>query len=106
MLVSADPARVLAQAAESIERHAEARDIPATTCTPQQRAMASAVNAFNAIEGTSLDERQGNMLLVMLQAAYARNAAANGVPRAHDYKNAAAGLAMAGESVSYPGAAA
>ena len=62
--------------------------------TDGERSMRAAVDAFNALTGHKLTERDGWMFMVMLKASRAQA----GRFRADDYIDGAAYFALAGES--------
>jgi len=64
----------------------------------QERSMAATVAAFNALEGTSLTERQGWAFMQVLKLARSAASARNGQFNADDFVDCAAYAALAGES--------
>jgi hypothetical protein len=64
----------------------------------QGRSMAATVAAFNALEGTSLTERQGWAFMQVLKLARSAASARNGQFNADDFVDGAAYAALAGES--------
>ena len=64
-----------------------------------ERSMKRCVDAFNALEGTNLTEKQGWRFMVLLK--YARSV--NGVFTADDYEDMAAYAGLAGECASQQG---
>jgi hypothetical protein len=83
---------ILKRAAKHMEDRAAARDQPGG-----ERSMKRTVDAFNALTGGSMSERDGWMFMVCLKAARACNTA-KGLP--DDYEDLAAYAGLAGESVS------
>lgn len=80
---------MLDDAQKAIGNRAAERDRP-----DGERSMRAAVDAFNALTGHSLSERDGWMFMVMLKASRAQA----GRFRADDYIDGAAYFALAGES--------
>ena len=66
----------------------------------QERSMAATVAAFNALEGTSLTERQGWAFMQVLKLARSAASARNGQFNADDFVDGAAYAALAGESAA------
>lgn len=64
----------------------------------QERSMVATVAAFNALEGTSLTERQGWAFMQVLKLARSAASARNGQFNADDFVDGAAYAALAGES--------
>lgn len=83
---------ILKQAAKHIEDRAAARDQP-----EGERSMGKTVEAFNAVTGHRLSERDGWVFMQILKLARACNTPA-GLP--DDYEDAAAYSALAGEAAS------
>jgi len=73
-----------------------------TTGETQERSMAATVAAFNALEGTSLTERQGWAFMQVLKLARSAASARNGRVNADDFVDGAAYAALAGESAVAP----
>lgn len=87
--VTADAPEILKRAAQHIEERAALRDQPGG-----ERSMRATVEAFNAIEGIKLTERQGWLFMALLKAARS----ANGNHVFDDYEDGAAYFALAGEA--------
>lgn len=79
--------KMLEQAAFCIGDRAAERDME------QERSMATAVQAFNAMYGTNLSETHGWMFMVFLKASRAKQ----GCFKADDYVDGASYFALAGE---------
>lgn len=90
------PSELLHQAAETIEQRGQERD----NGEGQERSMAATVAAFNAIEGTSLTERQGWAFMQTLKLVRAASTARNGRYSPDDYVDGAAYAALGGECAS------
>ena len=97
------PVRLLHSAASTIVARGKERDTSADGAQ-QERSMAATVAAFNAIEGTSLTERQGWAFMQFLKLARAANTARNGRFNADDYLDGAAYAALAAEAAAQGGA--
>lgn len=78
---------ILNEAAATIGNRAAERD------TPQERSMRRTVEAFNALTGHKLTERDGWLFMVVLKAARATA----GRHKLDDYLDGAAYMALAGE---------
>lgn len=98
-------APVVAGSADSILRTAAATIMDRGTLRDttnsgqaQERSMAATVAAFNALEGTSLTERQGWAFMQVLKLARSAASARNGRVNADDFVDGAAYAALAGES--------
>lgn len=83
---------ILRQSAQHIEDRAKSRDQEGG-----ERSMARTVTAFNALTGHTISERDGWLFMVILKAARACGTP-TGLP--DDYEDAAAYVALAGESVA------
>lgn len=94
-LASADS--FLRTAAATIQDRGVQRDTSAEGAQ-QERSMAATVAAFNALEGTSLTERQGWAFMQVLKLARSAASARNGQFNADDFVDGAAYAALAGES--------
>jgi len=92
---------ILRNAFETIESRGRERD-NAGGDQPAERSMATIVKAFNLIEGTDLDERQGWAFMQVLKQVRAAAAARNGRPDLDDFLDGAAYAALAGESMVFP----
>lgn len=90
-------ADILLKAAHTIALRAAQRD---NTGGAGERSMAATVAAFNAIEGTTLTERQGWAFMQMLKLARAASSARNGQHDADSHLDGAAYAALAGEAAS------
>lgn len=90
------PSELLHQAAETIEQRGQERD----SSEGGERSMAATVAAFNAIEGTSLTERQGWVFMQTLKLVRAASTARNGRYNPDDYVDGAAYAALGGECAS------
>lgn len=64
--------------------------------TESERSMASAVNAFNAMFGTTLTEEQGWQFMVFLKISRSKQ----GTFKADDYTDMAAYAALSGEAAA------
>lgn len=95
VLASADS--FLRTAAATIQDRGVQRDTSAEGAQ-QERSMAATVAAFNALEGTSLTERQGWAFMQVLKLARSAASARNGQFNADDFVDGAAYAALAGES--------
>ena len=91
------PVRLLHSAASTILQRGQERDT-STGGQQQERSMAATVAAFNAIEGTTLTERQGWAFMQFLKLARAANTARNGRFNEDDYLDGAAYAALAAEA--------
>lgn len=90
---------VLRLACRSIEIKTDSLDAkPGSGATYTGRSMAATVAAFNAVEGTSLTERQGWALLQLLSLTRSANAARNGNHTPSHLMNAAAFAALGQEA--------
>lgn len=96
-LASADS--FLRTAAATIQDRGVHRDTSAEGAQ-QERSMAATVAAFNALEGTSLTERQGWAFMQVLKLARSAASARNGQFNADDFVDGAAYAALAGESAA------
>ncbi|CAN7362700.1 hypothetical protein LJR118_002145 [Acidovorax sp. LjRoot118] len=99
--VKAAPANadeVLRYAALGIETQSGTLDSISLQGGSPTRSMASAIAAFNALEGTALTERQGWALLQALNMARAANTARSGDFSSQHYMNAAAFAALGHEA--------
>lgn len=96
-MVQPMPVRLLHSAAATILQRGQERDT-SRGGQPQERSMAATVAAFNAIEGTSLTERQGWAFMQFLKLSRAANTARNGRYNADDYLDGAAYAALAAEA--------
>lgn len=85
------PSEILLTAESTINQRGQERD------TGQERSMAATVAAFNAIEGTSLTERQGWAFMQTLKMVRAASTARNGRFNPDDYVDGAAYAALGGE---------
>lgn len=83
---------ILESAIEHMRNRAQARDQP-----EGERSMSRTVNAFNAITGHTLSERDGWMFMVILKAARACNTP-TGI--GDDYEDGAAYFGLAGEAAA------
>lgn len=88
------PETILRNAAYTIAQRGQERD----TGGGKERTMAAAVAAFNALEGTTLTERQGWAFMKVLKAARAAATARNGRYNADDYIDGAAYTALEAEA--------
>lgn len=86
---------LLLNAAQVIGQRGQERD------TGQERSMAAAVEAFNAIEGTALSERQGWAFMQTLKLVRAASTARNGRYNPDDYLDGAAYAALGAEAAAY-----
>ncbi len=82
---------ILNQAADAVRDRASARG------KSQERSMARCVNAFNALTGNNLSERDGWVFMVVLKMARATSTP-TGLP--DDYVDAAAYCGLAGEAAT------
>jgi hypothetical protein len=82
--------QILANASAHLERCAAERD-----SAEGERSMARCVDAFNAITGTALSERDGWLFMAVLKAT---RACSTPTGRPDDYEDGAAYFALAGES--------
>jgi hypothetical protein len=82
---------ILAKAAAHLQARAAARD------QDEERSMTRCVDAYNAITGHTLSERDGWMFMVVLKATRACSTATG---LQDDYEDGAAYMALAGESVA------
>lgn len=101
----AAPQTLLRNAAAVIEQRGAERDTTGAS-QQQERSMAATVAAFNAIEGTSLTERQGWAFMQTLKLVRAAGTARNGRYNADDYLDGAAYAALANECAAGAGATA
>lgn len=104
--VKAAPANadeVLRFAALGIETHSGTLDSPSLEGGTPARSMAAAVAAFNALEGTTLTERQGWAFLQALNMSRAASTARSGDFNSQHYLNAAAFAALGHEAASAAG---
>ena len=85
-----DATNILIAAADCIEQRGTQRDQP-----DGERSMRRAVDAFNAITGCDITERDGWMFMAVLKMARAQGK----TTIADDYVDGAAYFALAGESV-------
>ena len=92
------PVTLLSDAAHTILQRGVERDTGGAD-QPQERSMAATVAAFNAIEGTSLTERQGWAFMQTLKLVRAANTARNGRFNPDDYQDGAAYAALGFERV-------
>src|SRR5450830_1053539 len=95
VLASADS--FLRTAAATIQDRGVHRDTSAEGAQ-QERSMAATMAAFNALEGTSLTERQGWAFMQVLKLARSAASARNGQFNRDDLVDGAAYAALAGES--------
>lgn len=93
------PVTLLSDAAHTILQRGVERDTGGAS-QPQERSMAATVAAFNAIEGTNLDERQGWAFMQTLKLVRAANTARNGRFNPDDYQDGAAYAALGAEAAS------
>ena len=93
------PVRMLHSAAATILQRSQERDT-SQDGQAQERSMAATVAAFNAIEGTSLTERQGWAFMQFLKLARAANTARNGRYNPDDYLDGAAYAALGAEAAA------
>ena len=93
------PVTLLSDAAHTILQRGVERDTGGAE-QPQERSMAATVAAFNAIEGTNLDERQGWAFMQTLKLVRAANTARNGRFNPDDYQDGAAYAALGAEAAS------
>ena len=93
------PVTLLSDAAHTILQRGVERDTGGAD-QPQERSMAATVAAFNAIEGTNLDERQGWAFMQTLKLVRAANTARNGRFNPDDYQDGAAYAALGAEAAS------
>ncbi len=93
---------VLTAASDTIRQRGQQRDSSAGTGThaPQERSMAATVAAFNAIEGTSLTERQGWAFMQTLKLVRAAASDRNGMFNPDDSLDGAAYAALGGEAAA------
>ena len=91
------PVTLLSDAAHTILQRGVERDTGGAD-QPQERSMAATVAAFNAIEGTSLTERQGWAFMQTLKLVRAANTARNGRFNPDDYQDGAAYAALGAEA--------
>lgn len=99
------PAELLRQAADTLVQRGQQRDSGAdANGVPTERSMAATVAAFNAIEGTTLTERQGWAFMQTLKLVRAASSARNGVPDLDSHIDGAGYAALAGECVARGGA--
>ena len=89
-----NPGDLLRMAADTIDQRGQERD------GGQERSMAATVAAFNAIEGTSLTERQGWVFMQTLKLVRAASTARNGRYNHDDYVDGAAYAALGAECAS------
>lgn len=82
---------ILQRAAQHMQDRAAARDQPGG-----ERSMRRTVDAFNALTGRTLSERDGWLFMAVLKAA---RATATPTGRKDDYVDGAAYFCLAGESV-------
>ena len=95
---------MLRVAALGIEQHTGTLDTARLSVAGHtSRSMASTVAAFNAIEGTSLTERQGWAFMQTLNLTRAANAASNGTYVPQHSLNVAAYAALGHEAASAEG---
>lgn len=87
-----DAPAILERAAQHMRDRAAARDKP-----EGERSMGRTVQAFNAITGHRISERDGWLFMAVLKAARACNTPAG---RPDDYEDGAAYFALAGESAT------
>ena len=93
------PVTLLSDAAHTILQRGVERDTGGAD-QPQERSMAATVAAFNAIEGTSLTERQGWAFMQTLKLVRATNTSRNGRYNPDDYQDGAAYAALGAEAAS------
>lgn len=91
---------VLTAAADTINQRGQQRDSSAGTGAKQERSMAATVMAFNAIEGTSLTERQGWAFMQTLKLVRAAASDRNGHFNPDDALDGAAYAALGGEAAA------
>ena len=91
------PVTLLSDAAHTILQRGVERDTGGAD-QPQERSMAATVAAFNAIEGTSLTERQGWAFMQTLKLVRAANTSRNGRYNQDDYQDGAAYAALGAEA--------
>ncbi len=91
------PVTLLSDAAHTILQRGVERDTGGAD-QPQERSMAATVAAFNAIEGTSLTERQGWAFMQTLKLVRAANTSRNGRYNPDDYQDGAAYAALGAEA--------
>jgi len=91
------PEHILTASIAAIADRGRQRDT-STGGMHQERSMAACVEAFNALEGTSLSERQGWVFMQVLKIARAAATAKNGQCNADDYIDGAAYAALAAEA--------
>ena len=82
---------ILQAAAQHMQDRAAQRDLPGG-----ERSMRRCVEAFNALTGHTLDEREGWLFMAVLKAA--RSCANPGKPSRDDYEDGAAYFGLAGEA--------
>ena len=95
LLCSGLPQALLRNAADVIDQRGVERD--SSSGQQQERSMSAAVAAFNAIEGTSLTERQGWAFMQTLKLVRAASTARNGRYNVDDYLDGAAYAALGAE---------
>jgi hypothetical protein len=93
------PVTLLSDAAHIILQRGVERDTGGAG-QPQERSMAATVAAFNAIEGTTLTERQGWAFMQTLKLVRAANTARNGRYNPDDYQDGAAYAALGAEAAA------
>lgn len=93
------PVQILHDAASTLIERGTQRDTGGAS-QPQERSMAAAVRAFNALEGAQLSERQGWMFMVLLKASRQAASARNGRYNLDDYLDGAAYNALAAEAAA------
>lgn len=86
------PAAILKEAGDTLVARGKERD-----STSEERSMAAVVNAFNAIEGTVLTERQGWVFMQTLKLVRSASTSRNGLFNRDDFVDGAAYAALAGE---------
>lgn len=91
---------VLTAAGDTINQRGQQRDSSAGTGAKQERSMAATVAAFNAIEGTSLTERQGWAFMQTLKLVRAAASDRNGGFNPDDALDGAAYAALGGEAAA------
>lgn len=91
---------VLTAASNTINQRGQQRDSSAGNGTPQERSMAATVAAFNAIEGTTLTERQGWAFMQTLKLVRAAASDRNGGFNPDDALDGAAYAALGGEAAA------
>ncbi|WP_343593429.1 hypothetical protein, partial [Paracidovorax wautersii] len=91
---------VLTAASDTIRQRGQQRDSSAGTGAPQERSMAATVAAFNAIEGTTLTERQGWAFMQTLKLVRAAASDRNGMFNPDDSLDGAAYAALGGEAAA------